>query len=141
MRERLRVALVAPVGEAVAPSSGRSVEQLIWLLAEELVRRGHAVTLFATGDSETSATLHAVYPRGYEHVEMSDWSFHEIMNAAAAFERVDRFDVIHSHVYHYALPFARLAGTPSVHTYHIIPEPDIVDCFRRYPEARLTALS
>src|SRR5437868_7005503 len=105
MGERLRVALVAPVGEAVVGTSGRSVEQLVWLLAEELVRRGHAVTLFATGDSETAASLHAVYPRGYEHVEMSDWSFHEIMNAAAAFERAGQFDLIHSHVYHYALPF------------------------------------
>ena len=66
MGKRLRIAQLAPMATAVAPHSTGSIEQLVWLLTEELVRRGHEVTLGATGDSQTSAALHARYPRGYE---------------------------------------------------------------------------
>jgi hypothetical protein len=51
---------------AVRPGEGDSIEQLVSLLVEELVRRGHSVTLFATGASETSAELRSVYQHGYD---------------------------------------------------------------------------
>src|SRR5262249_45606814 len=88
MAERLRIAQVAPIAAPVRPDSTRSIEQLVSLLTEELVRRGHDVTLFATGDSQTSAALRAVYPRGYEEDEgLRDWRAHETLHAAAAFEQ------------------------------------------------------
>jgi len=140
--ERLRIAQLAPIAGPVRQDSQDSIEQLVWLLTEELVRRGHAVTLFASGDSETSATLHAVYPRGYEHDDsLWNYEFHEVMHAAAAFERAHQFDVIHSHVYHYALPFTRLVDTRVVHTYHTLPDPDVIRMYARYPEAHITAVS
>jgi len=61
----LRIAQVAPIASAVTPASTGSIEQLVFLLTEELERRGHQVTLYATGDSQTSARLEATYPRGY----------------------------------------------------------------------------
>src|SRR5437763_14568271 len=126
MVRRLRIAQVAPIAVPVRPGSTRSIEQLVYLLTEELVRRGHEVTLVATGDSQTSAALHAVYPRGYEDDEgLWNWEFHEALHAAAAFERAAEFDVIHSHVYHFALPFTRLVTTPVVHSYHILPDDDV----------------
>jgi glycosyltransferase involved in cell wall biosynthesis len=126
----------------VAPSSTGSIEQLVWLLCDELMRQGHAVTLFATGDSETSATLRAPYAQGYcDDDDLTDWRFHDTMQIAAACERAAEFDVIHSHVYSYALPFVRLIQTPIVHTYHVMPEQDIVRSFGRYPEAHVTAIS
>src|SRR5262245_35778701 len=142
MSERLRIAQLAPIASPVTPDSTGSIAHLVWLLSEELVRRGHEVTLCATGDSQTSAALHAVYPRGYEHdAELWNWQFHEAMHAASVFERAGDFDIIHSHVYHYALPFARLADTPVVHTYHVLPDPDIARVYARYPEAHVVALS
>jgi glycosyltransferase involved in cell wall biosynthesis len=142
MAKRLRIAQVAPAAEAVTPTSTGSIEQLVWLMTEELVRRGHEVTLFATGSSETSAALHAVYPRGYEEDEdLWNYEFHETLHVAAAFERARAFDVIHSHVYHSALPFARLVRTPTIHSYHVLPDADIVHAYARYPEARVVALS
>src|SRR5262249_8793585 len=51
------------------------------------------------------------------------------------------FDVIHSHNYHFALPFTRLVPTPVVHTYHILPNADVVRCYARYPEAQVVAIS
>jgi glycosyltransferase involved in cell wall biosynthesis len=138
----LRIGVLAPVAMAVRPGEGDSIEQLVSLLVEELVRRGHEVTLFATGDSQTSAELRSLYPRGYEaDAEMWDWRVAEVMHAAAAFEQADEFDLIHSHAYHYALPYTRLVRTPVVTTYHIEMDPDIAAAFARYPEARLVAVS
>jgi glycosyltransferase involved in cell wall biosynthesis len=142
MSERLRIAQVAPLELPVRPDSPGSIQQLVWLLTEELVRQGHVVTLFASGDSQTSATLHAVYPRDYHHDEgIWDWQLHELLHVASAFEHASEFDVIHSHVYHLGLPFTRLVGTPVVHTYHIDPDEDVVRGFARYPEARVVAIS
>jgi glycosyltransferase involved in cell wall biosynthesis len=142
MSEQLRIAQIVPLAAPVTPKSTGSIEQLAYLLTEELVRRGHAVTLFAAGNSRTSAELHAVYPRGYEEDDdLWSWEFHETLNVAAAFEQSREFDVIHSHVYHHALPFVRLVETPVVHSYHVLPDDDVARCYARYPEARVAAIS
>jgi glycosyltransferase involved in cell wall biosynthesis len=138
----LRIAQIAPIAHPVGPGAGDSVEQLVWLLCEELHRRGHQVTLFATGDSSTSASLHSVYQHGYEHDEVLwDWRLHESLNAAAAFERAEQFDVIHSHAYHYALAFTRLVATPVVQTYHVEVDQDVLDAYRRHPQLYMVAIS
>src|SRR5262249_15998004 len=99
-------------------------------------------TLFATGDSQTSAALRAVYPRGYEEDEgLRDWRAHETLHAAAAFEQGGAFDVIHSHAYHFALPFTRLVSKPVVHSYHILPNEDIARAYARYREAYVVGFS
>ena len=131
----MRIAVVAPVAMGVEPGVGESIEQLVWMLTEELVRRGHQVTLFATGDSRTSAQLRSVYARGYAHEpSLWDWHFHEMMHAGVAFEQAGDFDVIHCHDYHFALPFTRLTATPVVHSPHVEVNPDVREAYRRYPE-------
>jgi glycosyltransferase involved in cell wall biosynthesis len=112
------------------------------LLTEELVRRGHDVTLFAVGDSETTADLRSFYAHGYrENEEIWDWRVPETLNAASAFEQASAFDVMHSHSYHFALPFTRFVSTPVVHTYHVQLGPEVVEGFRRYPGTQLVAIS
>jgi glycosyltransferase involved in cell wall biosynthesis len=126
----------------VTPTSTGSIEQLVWLLTEELGRRGHEVTLYATGDSQSSARLRATYPRGYlDDPGLWSWQFHETMHVASAFEQAHDFDVLHSHAYHYALPFTRLTGTPVVHSYHVIPDDDVAGLYARYREANVVASS
>lgn len=138
----MRIAQVAPVAAPVSAETGQSIEQLMFLLIEELVRRGHEVTLFATGDSRTSATLHSVYARGYhDDPELWDWRLHEMMNAAAAFERADEFDLIHCHCYQFGLPFTRLVSTPVLHTDHVNAGSDVAAAYRRYPEVHVVAPS
>jgi glycosyltransferase involved in cell wall biosynthesis len=141
--ERLRIAQVAPIAGPVAPHVTGSIAHLVWLLTEELVRRGHEVTLFATGDSQTSARLSSTYPRGYTKDDelWDNWQFHELVHLGTAFERTREFDVIHSHVYYFAPPFIRLVDTPLVHTDHIPQSDDIRSCYARYPEACVVAVS
>src|SRR6266536_623461 len=140
--DKLRIAELAPVAMAVKPGEGDSIEQLVSLLTEELVRRGHDVSLFATGDSVTTADLRSCYPHGYrESEELWDWRVPETLNAAWAFEQASAFDVMHSHSYHFALPFTRFVSTPVVHTYHVQLGPEVLEGFSLYPEAHLVAIS
>lgn len=140
--DKLKIAQVAPVAMPVRPGKGDSIEQLVSLLTEELVRRGHAVTLFAVGGSVTTGELRSCYERGYrERDEIWDWRVPEMLNAAWAFEQAGEFDVVHSHTYHFALPFSRFVSTPVVHTYHVQLGPEVLEGFQRYPEAQLVAIS
>ena len=139
---RLRIALVAPVGTAVGPGVGESVEQLVYLLAEELVHRGHHVTLFATGDSTTSAELRSLWDRGYEYdEELWDWQFTESMHVAAAYAQAHEFDVIHCHSYHFALPVTPFVTTPNVQSHHVEMSPAIVNAYRRLDHIQLVVAS
>lgn len=137
----LRIAQIAPVAAPVSPQSGRSIEKLVSLLTEELVARGHAVTLFATRDSVTSAALEGRYGRGYRtDSALWDWILHETLHSSDVFARADRFDVIHAHNYHYALPFVGLTSVPVVITCHILPDKELIDTFAQQ-HAHAVALS
>lgn len=140
--EKLKIGQLAPVAMPVRPGEGDSIEQLVSLLTEELVRRGHDVTLFAVDGSVTTAELRSCYERGYrERDEIWDWRVPETLNAAWAFEQAAEFDVVHSHTYHFALPFTRFVSTPVIHTYHVQLGPEVLEGFSRYPEAQLVAIS
>ena len=120
----LRIAHIAPVATTIPPPKSGSVETMTSLLTEGLVARGHEVTLFATGDSKTSARLVATYPHGYWHDEnMWPWELYEMLNLAAAVERAAQFDIIHYEAAYYpiSLAFARLSPTPIVQTLHHSP--------------------
>lgn len=131
----MRIALVSTMRTAVPPPRTGSVELLVGLLAEELQRRHHQVTVFAPGDSRVGTRVVSVLDRGYHHDEtIWDWRLAEFMQLGLAYEHAGEFDLIHSHVYCYALPFARLVDVPTVHTLHICPTPDFVRYSRMYPE-------
>lgn len=138
----LRIAQIAPVGTAVRRGVGESVEQLVALLCDELVARGHEVTLFATGDSQTSAELRFYFERGYEYdEELWDWQFTEYMHVGQAYAQADGFDVIHCHSYHFGLPFVPFVRVPNVHTHHVQMEPGVISGYRRLPQVQLVAVS
>ncbi|HEX7794934.1 MAG TPA: glycosyltransferase, partial [Vicinamibacterales bacterium] len=135
---------MAPVATSVPPPRSGSVQTMTSLLTEGLVSRGHHVTLFATGDSHTSATLYAMYPHGYWHDEtMWPWEMYEMLNIAAAVERAHEFDIIHYEASYYpmSLAFTRLSPTPVVQTLHHAPRASEVALWRQYPEAPFIAIS
>ncbi len=140
----LRIAHIAPVATTIPPPKSGSVEMMTSLLTEGLVAQGHDVTLFATGDSTTTAKLHATYPHGYWHdLNMWPWELYEMLNLAAAVERAADFDIIHYEAAYYpmSLAFVRLSHIPIVQTLHHSPTVDEVKLWSRYPEAPFVAIS
>jgi glycosyltransferase involved in cell wall biosynthesis len=140
----MRIAHIAPVATTIPPPKSGSVETMTSLLTEGLVARGHDVTLFATGDSKTTATLHAIYPHGYWHDgNMWPWELYEMLNLAAAVERAAEFDIIHYEAAYYpmSLAFSRLSPTPIVQTLHHSPSAAEVSLWTHYPEAPFVAIS
>jgi glycosyltransferase involved in cell wall biosynthesis len=144
MKRKLKIAHIAPVATTIPAEKSGSVELVSALLTEELVRRGHDVTLFATGTTKTSARLFATFPQGYwENLDMWPWEHFELVHLAAACERADQFDVIQYQAAYYpmSLAFTRLIKTPMVHTLHHQPFPEQRDLWACYPEANLVAIS
>lgn len=116
----MRIAQIAPLFERVPPGKYGGTERVVYALTEELVKRGHDVTLFATGDSITSAKLVSVYPRslreaGFSSSEINVWS---LLNIGIAYEGQDDFDIIHDHNGYASLPTANIAKVPVVMTIH-----------------------
>jgi glycosyltransferase involved in cell wall biosynthesis len=138
----LRIAQIASVGTAVRRGVGASVEQLLALICDELVARGHEVTLFATGDSDTTAELRWLFERGYEHdPELWDWQFNEYMHVGDAYAQADEFDVVHCHNYQFGLAFTRFVQTPNVHTAHIELSPAAIEAYHRATGVHLVVVS
>ena len=115
----LRIAQVAPLYESVPPKLYGGTERIVAYLAEELVRRGHEVTLYAAADSTVKVPLavgspHSLRLAGLDHYGPS---FHLPM-LSDVYEHASRFDIIHSHVDCLAFPFARFVRVPTVSTMH-----------------------
>lgn len=133
----MRIAQVAPLWERVPPPAYGGIELVVGLLCDELVKRGHDVTLFASGDSITLAKLESVHPRAIRlDPTVKEYGVYEMLQLSKVYERAAEFDIIHSHVGCAALPYANLVKTPTVHTLHGIFTPDNEKLFsyaRRQP--------
>ncbi|MGB3755464.1 MAG: glycosyltransferase family 4 protein [Rivularia sp. (in: cyanobacteria)] len=115
----MRIAQVAPLWERVPPPGYGGVELVVGLLTDELVRRGHEVTLFASGDSLTLAKLESVYPRAFRlEPSITEYSAYEALQLSRVYKQAGNFDVIHSHVGYTSLFHAGFVETPTVHTLH-----------------------
>jgi glycosyltransferase involved in cell wall biosynthesis len=111
--------MVAPLFEAVPPPLYGGTERVVSVLTEGLVKNGHDVTLFASGDSQTSADLAAITRRAVRlNPEEGDFFNVTLLQLSEVYRRADEFDVIHNHVGLYGLPFASLSETPTVTTAH-----------------------
>ncbi|BAZ67243.1 MAG: glycosyltransferase family 4 protein [Pelatocladus maniniholoensis HA4357-MV3] len=121
----MRIAQVAPLWERVPPPGYGGTELVVGLLTDELVRRGHEVTLFASGDSLTLAKLVSVHPRALRlDKSIKEYGVYEMLELSRVYESADEFDIIHSHMGCNALPYVNLVKTPTVHTLHGIFTPD-----------------
>jgi glycosyltransferase involved in cell wall biosynthesis len=121
----MRIAQIAPLWERVPPPAYGGTELIVGLLTDELVRRGHDVTLFASGDSLTLAKLKSVHPRALRlDPKVKEYAIYEMLELSQVYERASEFDLIHSHVGCAALPYCNLVKTPTVHTLHGVFTPD-----------------
>lgn len=128
----MKIAQIAPLWETVPPPTYGGTELVVSLLTDQLVRRGHEVTLFASGDSTTLAELNSVHPRALRlDSSIKEYGIYEMLQLSEVYQRADEFDVIHSHMGCSALPYAGLVKTPTVHTLHGIFTPDNEKMFIR----------
>jgi glycosyltransferase involved in cell wall biosynthesis len=128
----LRVAVLAPISWRTPPEHYGPWELFASLLTEGLVQRGHDVTLFATGDSRTQATLSSVVAHGWSNDPEIDTKVAECLHIAAVFERSDDFDIIHNSFDFLPLTYSELVSTPLVTTIHGFSSPRILPVFEKY---------
>ena len=94
----MRIAQVAPLAEAVPPKLYGGTERVVSYLTEELVTQGHDVTLFASGDSGTSAKLVSCVPQGLRLAGIRDHIASHLVMLNTVRRRADEFDIIHFHL-------------------------------------------
>lgn len=135
MPSPLRIAVLAPIAWQCPPQAYGPWELFASLLTEGLVAAGHDVTLFATGDSATSARLSSVVPHAWSEDPTIDPKVAECLHIAAVFERASEFDLIHNSFDFLPLTYSGLVRTPVVTTIHGFSSPAIVEVYRRYDPA------
>lgn len=113
----MRIAMIAPVEMRVPPIAYGGTELVVSLLTEELMRRGHEVTLFASGDSQTKARLVSVCDR-FVRGSGRDGGILTMLNVLACMEQAERFDIIHNHTCFEGLSVAGLVHRPVLTTLH-----------------------
>ena len=115
----MRIAQVSPLYERVPPLLYGGTERVVSYLTEELVRLGHEVTLFASGDSVTRARLEAACPRALRlDANCQDSLAPHLLMLGEVYQRAREFDVIHCHTTYFGLPLTSFTTTPTVLTHH-----------------------
>ena len=139
----MRIAQVAPLFESVPPKLYGGTERVISYLTEELVRFGHEVTLFASGDSQTKAKLVAACPQALWHDENCRETLpHHVRLMDLVFQDASRFDVIHFHCDYLHFPLLRRYPCRSVTTLHgRLHIPDLQRLFDEFAEVPLVSIS
>jgi glycosyltransferase involved in cell wall biosynthesis len=138
----MRIAQVAPLYESVPPKMYGGTERVVYGLTEELVRRGHEVVLFASGDSETSARLEACCERGLRLSHVRDHMAYTIRELGRVARVAGEFDLIHNHIDYFAFPYARMLRTPLVSTTHgRLDIPEVIAVYEDFSEIPLVSIS
>jgi glycosyltransferase involved in cell wall biosynthesis len=139
----MRIAQLAPLYEPVPPKGYGGTERVVAGLTEELVRRGHDVVLFASGDSITSAELVPCCPRGLRlDPGVEDPIAHHVVQLGKLIERAAEFDLIHNHIDYLAFPLASVLRPPMITTVHgRLDRPDLQPLYAQYSDARLVSIS
>jgi glycosyltransferase involved in cell wall biosynthesis len=139
----MRIAQVAPLYESVPPRLYGGTERVVSYLTEELVRQGHQVTLFASGDSRTSAELVPVSRQALRLDPgcVDPYAHHALLLEAVA-ARASEFDVIHYHIDYHHFPLSRRSAVPQLTTLHgRLDIPDLAHVFREFSEMPVVSIS
>lgn len=139
----MRIAQVSPLFESVPPKLYGGTERIVHYLTEELLRQGHEVTLFASGDSETNAELVATRDQAIWHSPgRPDPAAAHMTLLDAVRRRADDFDVIHFHSEILHLPLFDGVGAATLTTLHgRLDLDDLEDFYRRFPDMPLVSIS
>lgn len=140
----MRIAQISSIIERTPPKKYGGTERVVYALTEELVARGHEVTLFASGDSITTARLVSVLPKSIRDARLTDtygtniWTMH---NIGMAYSMQQEFDVIHDHSGTLGLPTANIANVPVVMTCHGPITAEVKKIYQNLKNPYLVAIS
>ena len=139
----MRIAQIAPLAESCPPKLYGGTERIVHFLTEELVRQGHDVTLFASGDSTTDARLVPCVPQS---LRLVDGAQNLVPHHVSMVERVrrslDEFDVVHFHIDLFHYPVIQTWHTPTVTTLHgRLDIPDLYECYETFSTVPLVSIS
>jgi glycosyltransferase involved in cell wall biosynthesis len=139
----MRIAQVAPLAESVPPTGYGGTERVVAYLTNELVREGHEVTLFASGDSKTAATLVPCSPSALRlDPKVVDPIAHHVYELERVADEAHRFDVIHWHIDYFHFPMSRRLGIPHVTTLHgRLDIPDLQPVYDEFPDVPVVSIS
>jgi len=139
----MRIAQVAPLFESVPPKCYGGTERVVSYLTEELVRQGHEVTLFASGDSVTNARLVPGCPRSLRtDKHCVDHLSHQILMLERMFQRAMEFDIVHFHVDYTHFSLSRRHSITQVTTLHgRLDIPDLIPLYREFRDMPVISIS
>ena len=139
----MRIAQVAPLYESVPPKLYGGTERVVSYLTEELVRAGHDVTLFASGDSLTEARLVPVCKQSLRLApNCIDPLTHHLLLVERVLEEIDNFDLVHFHIDYLHYPRSRYQQVPTLTTLHgRLDIPDLVPFYQRFRNMPVVSIS
>lgn len=139
----MRIAQIAPLFEAVPPKLYGGTERVVSSLTEALVELGHDVTLFASGDSVTSAKLDAPWPRSLRlDPDLRDWVATFTLMIEHVAQRADNFDILHFHIDYWPNSVFTRQPVPFVTTLHgRLDLAEFAAVFRAFPQVPLVSIS
>lgn len=139
----MKIAQLAPLVARVPPKRYGGTERVVHYLTEELVKRGHDVTLFASGNSITKAKLEAVVPCALRESHITDIYPFTALAVAKVYNNAERFDIIHNHAYpdYLAFPAAYSSKTPTITTLHTPFSIENSKLFEEYKDLHFTPIS
>jgi len=139
----MRIAQIAPLFEAVPPKLYGGTERVVYSLTEELVAMGHDVTLFASGDSITSAKLAPMRNQALRlDPSVKDWIAYYMRMMELVRRRADDFDVLHFHTDYFPLSLFSRQRTPFVTTLHgRLDLPEFKTIYETFPDAPFVSIS
>ena len=138
----MRIAQVAPLYESVPPRLYGGTERVVSYLTEELVRQGHDVVLYASGDSHTAAQLVPVCGEALRLASCCDSLSHHFRMMELVLREIDSFDIVHYHIDYLHFPISRRQSVPSITTLHgRLDLPDLAPLYREYPDMPVVSIS
>ena len=139
----MKIAQVAPLYESVPPKLYGGTERVVSYLTEELVRQGHQVTLFASGDSVTQARLVQACAHSLRlDQKCRDQLAHHIVLLEQVFRQASAFDLIHFHIDYLHFPLSVRQHIPTVTTLHgRLDLPDLVPLYQMFPSIPVVSIS
>jgi len=139
----MRIAQVAPLYESVPPKLYGGTELVVSYLTEELVRQGHDVTLFASGDSTTQAKLVPICPESLRlDTKCIDQLAHHVLMLEYVFSERENFDIVHFHIDYLHFPLSRREQLVNITTLHgRLDIPDLAPLYQVFRDMPVVSIS